>query len=298
MKLGLTNLVRKIGKVAAPVVKTVQKHAPEILTVTGCVAVVAGGTTAVVKTVKSFDDAKKDTEETMEKAENGEISKAKAIAHCVGTYAKMYGPSVLLTASGVGMIFSSNRILRKRNAQLVSAYATLDMAYRNYRKRVADEVGEEREKELYFGVEKEKRSYTEKDENGKAKKKTEELSIIDPEVLAGLSPYARIFSTKYTVEAEANSPDYNFFFCKLQQKEANRMFHRDGYLFLNDVYKLLGFKPTTEGQIVGWIKGEGDAYVDLGITTANIRNNQDTLCGYSKELVLDFNVVGPIIDRI
>lgn len=120
------------------------------------------------------------------------------------------------------------------------------------------------------------------------------------------SQYARFFdetSPYWTKDSE-----YNLFFLRAQQNHANELlrsrYNRDegriGYLFLNEVYEMLGLPKTAAGQIVGWVYKEnnidGDNYVDFGIY--NIDRNAKFVNGFENSVLLDFNVDGPIIDKI
>ena len=75
-----------------------------------------------------------------------------------------------------------------------------------------------------------------------------------------------------------------------------------GHVFLNEAYTALGFQPTKEGQIVGWVYDEknpvGDNFIDFGIYDLNNIANCRFLDGIEKGLLLDFNVDGPILDMI
>ena len=89
-----------------------------------------------------------------------------------------------------------------------------------------------------------------------------------------------------------------------QQNYANDVLKTKGFIFLNDVYDLLGIPRTKAGQIVGWIydpenpEHMGDNYVDFGIFDSNREKNRDFVNGYEKVIILDFNVDGPILDLI
>lgn len=83
----------------------------------------------------------------------------------------------------------------------------------------------------------------------------------------------------------------NLFFLKLIQENANIQLKAKGYLFLNEIYDMLGAPRTKLGQVCGWVYKEnnpiGDNYVDLGID----RNTEDT-----NVFILDPNVDGCILD--
>ena len=72
----------------------------------------------------------------------------------------------------------------------------------------------------------------------------------------------------------------------------NDLLHARGYVFLSEVYRYLHFRETAECRVVGWtLDGNGDGYVDFGF-------DQDDMfmSGYNKDVWLDFNVDGPILD--
>jgi hypothetical protein len=111
------------------------------------------------------------------------------------------------------------------------------------------------------------------------------------------SPYARIFdhnSVHWFKDAE-----YNKMFLMTQQQYANDKLKTKGYLFLNEVYEMLGFVKSKAGQVIGWAYDEenpiGDNYVDFDIFNDN---NRDFINGISESVTLDFNVDGCILDRI
>ena len=65
-------------------------------------------------------------------------------------------------------------------------------------------------------------------------------------------PFDRLFC-----ESNPNfekDPNRNMFWLDQKLTYAQYLFDRDGYLYLNDVYDLLGFNKTRAGQVYGWIK--------------------------------------------
>ena len=86
-------------------------------------------------------------------------------------------------------------------------------------------------------------------------------------------------------------------FLKAQETYANDLLKQKGYLFLNDVYKLLGLSETKSGQIVGWVYDEknpvGDNFVDFGIYKDY---GADFINGFGTSILLDFNVDGNILE--
>lgn len=219
--------------------------------------------------------------------EQSKVHYRKDIAY---TYAKgsfelvrLYAPAIAVGIPSLALLTSSHVQLTRRNTALTVAYTGLHEAYNQYRERVRDAVGEERERDIFHGV----KIKEIKDEDGKTKK----LKTIDPNAL---SVYAKIFdelNPNYTKDAEVNR-----LFIQCQQQYANDLLQAKGFLFLNDVYDMLGFDRTQAGQVVGWrISDDGDNYVDFGLfdcTSSRFVNNIE------RSIVLDFNVNGVILYNI
>jgi len=195
---------------------------------------------------------------------------------------RLYGPSVILGVASVGALTGSHVQLARRNAALTATLAAVSKAYEDYRERVREQIGDERERDLYLGVTEE-----EFEENGK--KKT--VKIVD---VTGLSPYARFFDDQ-SVEWRKDA-EYNRVYLSCQQQYFNQRLQAHGHVFLNEIYDNLGFERTKEGQIVGWIRnGDGDGFIDFGMYEDYNRRFVNTI---ERCMILDFNVDGPILDKI
>ena len=133
------------------------------------------------------------------------------------------------------------------------------------------------------------------DEKGKEKtvKKTVNVTSVD-----GESEYARFFDNGCSNWKK--DPEHNLWFLKQQQNWANDKLKAQGYLFLNDVYEMLGVPLTKAGHEVGWLydNQNSDNYVDFGIFDINRPKNRDFVNGYERTILLDFNVDGVITNKI
>lgn len=113
-----------------------------------------------------------------------------------------------------------------------------------------------------------------------------------------VSDYARFFDA--SCPDWSNDPECDLSYLKQQERYCNDLLQKKGYLFLNDVYDILGFPRTKIGQVVGWIYDEknpnGDNYVSFNIY--NIPSNEDFINGYERTCLLDFNVDGEILSKI
>ena len=221
--------------------------------------------------------------------------------------AMAFAPTILFEIGAIGCLVYSQKILRERNAALGAALALSAKTFADYRLRVKEKIGAEAEENLYYG--REEKTIEVVDEKGKKKK--EKVVVTNPN--NSFSPYGRVFdetSTQWTPD-----PEYNKMFLKSQQEYCNTVLRTKGYLYLNDVYKALGFKETKEGQVAGWIYNEkspnGDNYVDFGMYDINVdgyhddRTN-DTIAeeriafinGITPRTFLDFNVDGNIWEKV
>ena len=122
------------------------------------------------------------------------------------------------------------------------------------------------------------------------------VNVIDPNQR---SDYARIFD-EYCV-GWSKDAEYNLMFLKAQQAHANDLLKSKGHLFLNEVYDMLGMRRSRAGQVVGWIYDESrtdrDNFVDFGIYDLNNEAARRFVNGYERNIILDFNVDGVILDQ-
>jgi hypothetical protein len=207
-------------------------------------------------------------------------------------FAKLYGPTISVGLASTACILASRGIMAHRNAVLVSAYNLLSEGYKNYRQRVVDEFGEEKDRMYHLGFEEKIETETTTDEEGKkVKNKVRKLESIGKQIP---SIYARFFdesSTEWRTDRNLNA-----FFLRTVQTHCNDKFKAKGHMFLNEVYDDLGIPRSLEGQMVGWVYSKdnpvGDNYIDFGIFDAKNPASRDFVNGYNPSVLLDFNVDG------
>lgn len=129
-------------------------------------------------------------------------------------------------------------------------------------------------------------------DTGKEKKVKSTVNVANAD-----SGYARFFDE--SCHGYEEDSQYNLLMLRGQQQYANDLLKSRGYIFLNDVYDMIGIDRTKEGQIVGWVYNKnnevGDNFVDFGILETN-RETEDG--SYEPAILLDFNVDGNILDLI
>ena len=295
-----------------------KKHSPEILVTAGVVGVVVSTVMACKATTKVgtvLENAKKDLDTIHGCMDDGYISitskdgqvekvdytqeEGKKDLTIVYTQtgvklAKLYGPSILLGAVSLLGIIKSHDILRKRNVAIAAAYATVDKSFKEYRKRVAERFGEAVEREIKYNIKATTVEEKTIDEKGKEQVVTKTVNVVGPN---DYSEFSKIFD-KFNPNWDS-TPEYNMLFLKAQQSYANDLLRVKGYLFLNDVYEMLGFPRTIAGQSVGWLYDprncDIDSFVDFGIFDIHKKASHDFVNGYESAIILDFNVDGNIL---
>ena len=292
----------------------IKKYSPEILMVVGITGVVGAAVLACKATLKCEDlidehDGKmKIVQEVREKFDEEKYSDENykkdilvVKTQTAVNFVKLYGPSVTLGIASIACILGAHNIMKKRNVALAAAYKLVEQSFSEYRQRVKDELGEEKDFHFRYGTVEDEETETIVGEDGKKKKinkAVQRLSDHDP------SMYARMFESEERVGdgstwngSKEFSPihHYNYAFLTQKQNWMNERLNAYGYLFLNEVYEELGFPKTKAGQAVGWVKDPaygGNGYVSFGPAIDCVAYND------GDPILVDFNVDGVIWDLI
>lgn len=304
----MNNATRTLNRVGFKL----KKHSPEILIAAGVVGTVTSAVMACKATTKLNDilEESKDAIEQIHYAtenpeelpkeyteEDGKKDLAIVYTQTAVKVIKLYGPAVALGALSITAILTSNNILRKRNIALAAAYTAVDKSFKEYRGRVVERFGKELDHELRYNIKAKEIEETVTNEDGteSVTKKTVNVSGLD-----AYSDYAKFFDE--SCAGWSKDPEKNLFFLRRQQDYANEVLKAKGYLFLNDVYEMIGIQRTKAGQCVGWIYDEknpiGDNCVDFGIYDTYKEGCRNFVNGYERSILLDFNVDGNILDMI
>lgn len=306
-----TELVTKASQILAKTKLGIKKHSPEILVATGIGTGIVAAIIACKQTIKANNivaEAQKNLqniEDAKELAANNEAEyteeneqadrKYIAIQTTVGMV-KTYALPVGLGILSITCILAGHHILKKRNVALAAAYSALSTDFMNYRKRVVDKYGKDVDFMLKNGLEKQIIANKVIDpETGEVKETKEEALTYEGDKL---SQYARVFdevgSTQWTPSA-----DHNRAFLLMEQNYFNERIRTRGYIFLNEVYERLGFRPTKAGSVVGWVYQNADYEgIDFGIFTAHTQKAAEFLEGTEPSIILDFNVQGDILSLV
>lgn len=299
----MANLKIKALQMLTKVKLTGVKYSPEILVAVGISTGIAAGVSACFATRKidsiidnhktevkkchdAFEGVLETTEEYLEKDFKRDI--AITYANTALQVTKLYLPSVALGTISIMSVLGSHRILRKRNLQLAAAYATTNKAFKEYRKRVVEELGQEMDTHFRLGTKLSKIENKIVDEKGKEKTVKEEVVTSDYDG----DGFVYFFDVTTTPAAEQTN-DYNKVFLSGQRSWLNNRLHSQGFVYLNEVLEALGFDRSAEGQVAGWVDDSenGDGYIDFRETYITRTVDGKPV----QSVMLDFNVDGDIL---
>ena len=285
--MNLSFATRIIGRTSL----VISKHAPTILTVAGTAGFVGTTVLASKATLKLEETVAEEASllvKVHEAQEEGKLSDKDAAHDKVVLYTRMatklgklYAPALILGAASIAALATGHGIMLKRNASLAAAYAAVDQAFKSYKKKVEAKFGKDAVLEAISVP-------------------TEEL-VVDGATTESVlkygdtSPYGVIFDeTNHNWSADE---DLSALHLKCQQQYANDILQTRGHIFLNEVYKMLGFPHTPAGAITGWVKGNGDNFVDFNIHDG-LFEGEDANGRLVTKWALDFNVDGVMYDKI
>lgn len=273
------------------------KNKPEIMYWSG----IASGGVSLYYTIKAtlkirpiIDEFNEEVLKIHSDFDEGWIDAAKESKHLTKLYfktagkiLKLYSPAIGAAALSVALTHGAKSELKARNAKLTAAYAGLEAAYNALSVEARKKYGDEAE-ELQKPRERVVDTVTgEVTDEGKPEE---------------VGDYGRLFAEGYSNAWQANN-GYNINFLKAQQAYANQILECRGYLFLHEVYAMLGVKDSEAAHLVGWVWSDdpnhnGDNYVSFGIDDIHKPRICAYLQGETDELWLDFNCQGTILDKI
>lgn len=282
-----------VVKFGSKMLLKLRKSAPAIMTGAGIILGGACVVTACVQTTK-LPETIRENKERIEELHNAPESSQeprraselrKEYISMAGKTARLYAVPATLGALSVACTIGGHKVLTKENAALASAYIALDKSFRAYKEKMPlpATLQETVEEEI---------------ENRKVNGSTDctDGTVSDVDKCELFSPYARLFDHTNYLWTPSGSGTASILHSI--QNYCNDKLHRDGYLFLNDVYDQLGFERTEAGQQVGWFEGNGDSCVDFGLFHKGNPTLERLMQGKLEYVVLDFNVDGPIMHML
>lgn len=235
------------------------KYGPEIL----AGVAIAGAITSVVSAIYATPKAIKLIEER-EEEEQRELTKPEVVK----TVWKCYVPTAITLGTTAACIIFSDRIHVKRTAALATAYTLSDTAFKEYRAKVIEELGKDKDKQVIDEVA--------KDRLAEAPKPPSTIFISGGEdVLCYDSLFNRYFKSRMD---------------KIQKavNEVNYELMQEMYVSVNELYSELGLPPIEGmGDDLGW--NVGDGLIEIDYSTQLSENDEPCLVlGYRLAPRYDF----------
>lgn len=276
-----TDIYKTVSRFATTAGIRIARHKPEILI---GASIVVGGI-AVYQLCKSthdgLDDIIGETEDDLEKIKTKEIEnangsrvfdekqamRARMRARLIFTKKiwKLYWKGVLLGVVAIALNLSAHNILRKENLALAGSIAAYDTYIREYRERVADAVGDEIEKNLYYDLKDEpievdipmtdEEGNPILDENGEQKV---DHKTIDGKSMRVDSPYTFIFDQDTSI-AFRGDLETDETMLRIAEEEMNRRLEfrrtntKPGFVFGDELLDFVRVNPEkAEISLVAW----------------------------------------------
>lgn len=235
-----TSTICRVAKKGAIKLK---KYAPEILVALGVTGTAVSTVMACKATLKArpvLDKAKEDLD-SIHTADNDprvsyeEYSKEQVkkditkVCYETGkNLAKIYGPSIILEVGSLACLVGSHVMVKRRLNYALAAYTALSNSFREYRRRLEDNLGEDVAKITDY----------KEDADGHV------IPLEDKPI------YTLIFDRSNPNWKDC--PEFNLTFLKGVQRYLDYELQRWGILSANDAMKDLGYEPTENGQLDVW----------------------------------------------
>lgn len=214
------------------------KKSPEILIGLGVAGMITTTVLAVKATPKALEliEAEKRKQNCDKDYTDDRITKLKPV-EVVKTTWKCYIPAVVTGAVSIACLIGSNSVNARRNAALATAYKLSETALSEYKEKVVEEIGEQKEKII-----REKINQDHVDKNPASKSTIVITNNGDTLCYDGVS--GRYFKSSInTIEKAINN--------------LNRTMNYDMYVSLSEFYDELGLEHTDVSDQLGWNLDDG-----------------------------------------
>lgn len=212
-----------IKKIRSNVVNAISDKSPEILIGFGLAGMLTSTVLAVKATPKALDILEQEDREL------SKVDKVKLTWKC-------YAPAAIGYCASAACIIGANSVNSKRNAVLAGAYKISEAALLEYRDKVTEVLGEEKEKEI--------RDSIAEDRVKKTERKGEVIVAGKGDTLCYDMHSGRYFKS-------------NMDEIKRKLNEINYKLMQDNILSVNDFYDQIGLDPINTGYDFGWLVDDG-----------------------------------------
>lgn len=263
--------LRRVGQ-------TLKDNSPSILSgiaAAGVVGTVILAVRATPKALEAIAQAKQDKEDDESTAEvrprrdqSLRETQKLEIKEVVAATWRLYTPVVIVGVATCACIFGSSSINNRRNTAMLGAYTLVDSAFREYKEKVVEHIGSQREHKVLDDIS--------EDRMTKSPASTAQI------VFAG--------SNDQLVHDQISD---RYFRCDIEkirraENEFNASLLGDMWGSLNDWYTLLGLEHVAIGEVLGWnctgLLGlkYGSHLTDTGVPCITLEYTRLPFADYSK----------------
>lgn len=214
----------KFNQIVKNIKRGLNKHSTEILIGSGIVC----GISAVVLAVKETPKAMALIEQA-EEEKGDNLTKIEVVKTCWTCYI----PTALSLTASIACIVGANGVNKQRNAALATACQISETAFREYKNKVVEVIGEEKEKEVT-------KKYNEERLSNKTK------TTGSPVIIAGEGQ--QLYFDDWSGRPFLNTPKD----MELAVTELNRRLKVSDYFSLNEWFDLTNQDPLPYGMEYGW----------------------------------------------
>ena len=212
-----------------PIVKSlgviVKEHSPQILTALGAAGVVTTTILAVKATPAALEAIREEEAHRSIEEPNYILNNKERVQVAW----KHYIPAASMGIVTIACVVSANSINLRRNAAILSAYSLTERVFTDYKEKIAQTFGPEKEFEIRQEIAREK-----------ATTQHESIVMVGTEDFLCYDSYCdRWFES--TLEK-----------IRKAENDVNRDILNEGFASLNDFYTALGLAPNLLGDNVGW----------------------------------------------
>lgn len=208
--------------------KYLAENSPQILTGLG----VAGVVSTAILTGRASFIASRMLQIRNEETRDAEFTPREQFTDDVKTVWKLYVPPVVTGTVTIACIIGANSVNTRRNAALAAAYGLTETAFREYKEKVIETVGQKAEEKVVTAIAQDKVEAT-------PKSTTEVVFHGSKEMLCFESISGRYFHCDMETLRKAENA--------MNLEIINEM-----YVSLNDFFGKIGLAPTAIGEDLGW----------------------------------------------
>lgn len=247
----------KLSEIGNTITTGVKRRSPEILITMGVTGLVSAGIMGVKATPQALMIIEEEkerinrelyehAEETGERYEPIDKLLPKDVVRLTW---KCYIPAVVTGVISIACITGGSRVSLRRNATLATAYTLSETAFKEYRDKVIETVGEKKDKIVREAISKDKLEKEPVD--NKEVIITERGNTLCYDVISG-----RYFKSDMDLLNKAVN-------------EVNRRLINYNYISLNDFYYEIGLSGTKLGNELGWHIDRGTIELDFSAQLAS-----------------------------